>query len=220
MVKRSRLSRNGSKPRSSRLKAVSTVQIGDGKTPNKYWVSVTSDYYIHDPKEGSLDWASSVKGIKTAGKTLRQFDTYEEAKSYANSIELGSKVEGVEANTVSVEDRLSGQVYERSIGGHADESVKFTMEQEKKLGVPSTMRKSAAEGEVTQGNLVDYIIRYEGGEISDEDYLKLFSYLIKTGQAWSLQGSIYGRPAHDLIESGVIGKDGKINWDKVDEMRS
>jgi hypothetical protein len=219
-MKRTRLSRSGSKPRSSRLKAVSTAQIGDGKTPNKYWVSVASDYYIYDPKEHTLDWASGVKGIKTAGKRMKQFDNYEEAKGYADSIELGSKVDGVEANTVSVDDRLSGQVYERSIGGHVDESIKFTMEEEKKLGVPSTMHKLVKEGEVNQGNLVDYIVKYEEGEISDEDYLKMFSYLIKTGQAWSLQGSIYGRPAHDLIESGVISKTGKIDWDKVDEMRS
>ena len=221
MARRTRLSRSGGKPRSSRLKAVSTAQMGDGKTPNKYWVSVSSDYYIHDVRENTLDWASDVKGIKTAEKMMKQFDNYEEAKGYADSIELGSKVDGVEANTVSVNDRLSGEVYERSVGGLGiGEQIKFTIEQEKKLGVPSSMRKPVTEGEVNQHNLVDYIVKYEEGEISDEDYLKLFSYLIKTGQAWSLQGSIYGRPAHDLIESGVISKTGKIDWDKVDEMRS
>lgn len=72
--------------------------------------------------------------------------------------------------------------------------------------------------EVTAGNVVDYIMSYEEGTISKEDFLRMFSYLIKTGQAWSLQGSLYGRPAANLIESGVISKQGKINWKKVDEL--
>jgi hypothetical protein len=219
MVKRSRLSRSGGKPRKDRLESAASAQIGDGKAPNKYWVSVSSDYYVHDLKENMLDWASDVKGVKVDGKTLRQFDTYEEAKSYADSIELGGKVHGIEANTVSVEDRFTGQVYERSLGGHVHEDIDFTIAQEKKLLLSSTLRKPAKEYEVTADNLIDYIMRYEDGRISEGDYLKLFSYLIKTGQAWSLQGSLYGRPAHDLIESGVISKTGKIDWDKVDEMK-
>lgn len=218
MPKRTRLKRKSSKARSTRMTKVSTVQIGDGKTPNKYWVSVSSDYYIEDPKEGSLDWVSDVKGIKVKGKTLKQFDSYEEAKQFANSIKLRQKVNGIEVNTISIDDRLSGEIYERSLGGHGGgEQLDFTKKQEKKLGVKSTMRKESAR-EVTAGNLVNFVMDYEGGTISKEDYFRLFSYLIRTGQAWHLQGSIYGRPAADLIESGAISKKGKINWKKIDEL--
>ena len=217
-MKRSRLKRGSSSSKRQRLK-IPTVQIGDGKTPNKYWVSVSSDYYIEDKKERTLNWASDSKFAPAVkGKTLKVFRTYEEAKAYADSIELESKVQGVEANTVTVEDRLSGQVYERSVGTRPTEDIKFTKDRERELGVSSSLRKPEGKvREINQGNFVNYIMAYEEGNISKEDYLRLFSYLIRTGQAWSLQGSIYGRPAHDLIESGVISKDGKINWDKVDE---
>lgn len=51
---------------------------------------------------------------------------------------------------------------------------------------------------------------YEGGNISSKAYLELMSYLVKTGQAWQLQGSLYGRPAQSLIEQGYLDKKGKI----------
>ena len=58
-------------------------------------------------------------------------------------------------------------------------------------------------GNVTQKNLVNYIMDYEGGEISEEDMLALFQYLVDSGQAWTLQGH-YGRTAADLIDAGLI----------------
>ena len=57
--------------------------------------------------------------------------------------------------------------------------------------------------------LIDKIIAYESGELRAEDILKLFSYLIKTGQVWTLQGH-YGRIASDLIKGGYISDKGKI----------
>ena len=58
-------------------------------------------------------------------------------------------------------------------------------------------------------DLVGYIMDYEGGEITEKRVLELFSHLIKTGQAWSLQGS-YGRTAKAMIDAEYISKDGKI----------
>ena len=56
---------------------------------------------------------------------------------------------------------------------------------------------------------VGAIISYEAGELRGQEVLRLFSHLIKTGQAWSLQGS-YGRMAGALIERGYLSKQGKI----------
>jgi hypothetical protein len=60
-----------------------------------------------------------------------------------------------------------------------------------------------------QFDLVDYIIDFEQGDLSLEKTLELFSYLVKTGQAWTLQG-FYGRTAQSLIDKGIIAKDGAI----------
>ncbi len=58
-------------------------------------------------------------------------------------------------------------------------------------------------------DLVGHIIEFENGELNDEDALKLFSHLIKTGLAWTLQGC-YGRAATALIDNGHISEDGEI----------
>lgn len=56
---------------------------------------------------------------------------------------------------------------------------------------------------------VDMLIQYECGELDDNGTLELFSDLIKTGQAWRLQGH-YGRTASAIIHAGYISKDGEI----------
>lgn len=58
-------------------------------------------------------------------------------------------------------------------------------------------------------DITDKIIQLESGEISEQDFLSLFSTLIKTGLAWSLQGC-YGRTARALIDQGYIDKKGNI----------
>lgn len=60
---------------------------------------------------------------------------------------------------------------------------------------------------------LDLIIEYEQGNISKDNFLKLFSMLIKNGHAWILQGH-YGRTANNLIKNGIIDKQGKINKPK------
>ena len=57
--------------------------------------------------------------------------------------------------------------------------------------------------------LVDLIIRYESGESSNKETLELFSKLVKTGRAWSLQGS-YGRTAKDMIENELLSVRGEL----------
>lgn len=62
---------------------------------------------------------------------------------------------------------------------------------------------------VNAGNLVDYIVAYETGEIDAQDAFELFSYLVKTGQVWRMQGS-YGRNAARLIDAGILDAEGNI----------
>lgn len=52
-------------------------------------------------------------------------------------------------------------------------------------------------------NTVDAIIAYETGESTALETLELFGHLIRTGQAWGLQGS-YGRTAAAFIEAGLL----------------
>lgn len=65
-------------------------------------------------------------------------------------------------------------------------------------------------------DLVDKIIKYEVGELSEVDTFSLFSELIKTGKAWSLQGH-YGRTAKNLIDQGLLDNKGKYT-DKLNEL--
>jgi len=57
---------------------------------------------------------------------------------------------------------------------------------------------------------VDLIMQYEDGSITQTGVLTLFAELIRTGTAWQLQGSIYGRPARHLIKEGYITAGGEI----------
>ena len=70
---------------------------------------------------------------------------------------------------------------------------------------------------VTDKNLVDFIMRYEEGQLDNEAVIELFSHLIKSGKAWSLQGS-YGRSAMNFIKAGIIDDKGKINRKKLEEV--
>ncbi len=57
--------------------------------------------------------------------------------------------------------------------------------------------------------LIDKIIDYEQGTLSEKETLELFSELVRTGQAWTLQGH-YGRTAKALIDNGFLDGDGEI----------
>jgi hypothetical protein len=58
-------------------------------------------------------------------------------------------------------------------------------------------------------DLVDKIIAYESGEMNDHDTIEFFAELVKSGMAWTLQGS-YGRTAIALINAGYINRKGKV----------
>jgi hypothetical protein len=50
--------------------------------------------------------------------------------------------------------------------------------------------------------MVDRIIRYESGQMGEDETIQFFQELIDSGLAWSLQGH-YGRTAANLIEEGI-----------------
>lgn len=125
---------------------VSTTQIGDGKIPNRYWVSTTNDFYIE--KKGHLDWASDKLKFKVSGKTSKPYKTYQEALAEANHIietQMKEHPDKEGINAVFIEDRISGQVFEHTltakrlkgllkgwkVGRFEDEDLRFTRE---KLG--------------------------------------------------------------------------------------
>lgn len=64
---------------------------------------------------------------------------------------------------------------------------------------------------------IDQIIKYENNELNDSETLELFSDLIKSGNAWTLQGH-YGRTAKHLIDNNYIDKKGNINYSLIEEL--
>lgn len=50
---------------------------------------------------------------------------------------------------------------------------------------------------------IDKVIKYENGEMSEQEIIDFFQELVDSGMAWELQGS-YGRMAMHLVESGLI----------------
>jgi hypothetical protein len=58
-------------------------------------------------------------------------------------------------------------------------------------------------------DMLDQIMAWESGELSDAETVKFFAELIKNGMAWTLQGC-YGRTAMSLINSGYITKKGEL----------
>ncbi|QOV06196.1 hypothetical protein KGG72_gp66 [Streptomyces phage Salutena] len=53
------------------------------------------------------------------------------------------------------------------------------------------------------------LISYEQGELDPAETLDLFGLLVKSGMAWTLQGS-YGRTANELIHAGYLTRDGDV----------
>ena len=50
--------------------------------------------------------------------------------------------------------------------------------------------------------MVDKLIQYENGNMTEEEMVGFFQELIDSGLAWQLQGH-YGRVANNLIEEGL-----------------
>jgi hypothetical protein len=91
---------------------ISTLQIGDGKLPNKYWVSISNDYYYFNPEVHGYDWISDLKLFPVQSRTIAVFPTFDEAiKFIDNNLVLGGREDNINVNSISIEDRISGEVY-------------------------------------------------------------------------------------------------------------
>lgn len=53
------------------------------------------------------------------------------------------------------------------------------------------------------GSVLDDILDWEKGLMTEEQETELFQHLVDTGMVWSLQG-MYGRRAQQLINEGKI----------------
>ena len=149
MIKRKTRLRRDEFVHNGKVRRKDVAQIGDGKLPNKYWVYVNNDFYIC--KNGMCDWASDTKKFKVNVGIVAKYNTYEEAKSKAQYLEgeLTPNLDDNRFNTITIEDRISGQIYETSLyaypkkgilGGYevsigTNEDVDFTKTKMNKRGV-------------------------------------------------------------------------------------
>ena len=67
------------------------------------------------------------------------------------------------------------------------------------------MHKDNDQGNAQRFDVVGAIMRYEGGEMSEEETIEFFQRLVDSGLAWSLQGH-YGRAATTLIQRGLVSR--------------
>ena len=51
--------------------------------------------------------------------------------------------------------------------------------------------------------VVDQLIAYEEGQLTEDQEIALFEHLVETGMCWQMQGH-YQRVAATLIEAGLI----------------
>ncbi len=118
-------------------------QVGDGNLPNKYFVSVSNDYYYYDKETDCMEWAGERDpDFKSEGGAIRVFNTYQKAREFVSTI--GDYFKNIEVKSITIEDRLTGQVFERTLyerevtrieydveGG---EDIEFTKEEMRKRG--------------------------------------------------------------------------------------
>ena len=93
-------------------KKIPTKQIGDNRLPNRYWVSISNDYYYLN--EDYWEWIDTLSLFKSDGKTIARFNTFKEAMGLVGDLPFGEKYEDIQINHISIEDRISGQVYEKT----------------------------------------------------------------------------------------------------------
>jgi len=117
---------------------INAANIGDGKLPNKYWVSVSNDFLIC--KKGVCDWASDSKKFKVTGKMVESFNTYNKALHYINDeVLFNDEPKKTGVNFAYIEDRISGEVFSYGYHSYSSKndffkSVEFELESREDYG--------------------------------------------------------------------------------------
>lgn len=70
---------------------------------------------------------------------------------------------------------------------------------------------------MTDLKAIDIVERDENA--TEEQELRAWAYLIKTGLVWCFQG-FYQRTASHLIECGIISRNGRISWKTIEALKS
>ena len=92
------------------VRELATEIVGDGKLPNKFFV--TSSPYYHEVDEyGDYD-SHILDGFEFDEPESKVFDTFEEAEAYYDDIELDI-YDGI--GQVVIEDRLTGTIKEKTL---------------------------------------------------------------------------------------------------------
>jgi len=92
--------------------------VGDGKLPNLYWVSMSSQFYTNKGNaRNSFDWSGEVyENFPDRFKMFGPFETFHEAKDKLHDLRLEHcRIEPEEPwpyyYTVEIEDRFTGTLY-------------------------------------------------------------------------------------------------------------
>lgn len=91
-------------------KAMAREMVGDGQSPNKFFVT-SSPYYNVSDESGDLE-SELLDGFDHNYSETRVFDTLEEAENYYDGIDLDI-YEGV--GSIMIEDRFTGTIKEKSL---------------------------------------------------------------------------------------------------------
>ncbi len=89
------------------IKAMASEMVGDGQSPNKYFVTVSS-YCFLNPRDEEMSLMSTSLNGETSITTV--YDSYEDALDEYDSIELDFKYG---AGSVMIEDRETGILLEK-----------------------------------------------------------------------------------------------------------
>jgi hypothetical protein len=121
-------------------------KIGDGQFPNQFWVALSNDYqYFHD--DNMVDWIGDLlPSFKSKGRTIRKpFKTYKAAREFCGGLVLG-EVNGEKfiVNRITIEDRLSGELYQKTRTFYPDTAE---IEDDETSYLKFTREKMAAHGQ-------------------------------------------------------------------------
>ena len=115
------------KEKLTKAQASARNMVGDNKLPNKYWVSACCEWLTNKPNRDDKENANCYEGSSEAYSDLSEgkseihggFPTFAEAMEKFNELmeqchSPEDDIKGEEYHMVTMEDRLSGTIYEYS----------------------------------------------------------------------------------------------------------